>query len=72
MTIDGFTPVTALAGGLLIGLSAVLLMGLLGRIAGISGLLSGSLFSGGGERGWRLSFLGGLVLAPIILGLLGY
>ena len=33
-----FTPLAGLTGGILIGLSAVLLMGGLGRVAGISGI----------------------------------
>ncbi|MFL6827032.1 MAG: YeeE/YedE family protein, partial [Bradyrhizobium sp.] len=33
-----FTPIASLAGGALIGLSAVMLMGLTGRIAGVSGI----------------------------------
>ena len=54
-------------GGVLIGLSATLLMGLLGRIAGISGILSGLIFDRGGDRPWRLAFLLGLVSGPALL-----
>lgn len=58
-------------GGVLIGLSAVLLMGALGRIAGISGIASGLLTDAGtGDRGWRIVFLAGLVAAPLVLMLL--
>ena len=53
-------------GGVLIGLSAVLLMGALGRIAGISGIASG-LLVGASDRGWRVAFLLGLVAAPLLL-----
>ncbi|WP_229238304.1 YeeE/YedE family protein [Dyella amyloliquefaciens] len=53
-------------GGILIGLSAVLLMGSLGRIAGISGIASG-LVTGAGDRGWRIAFVVGLVAAPWLL-----
>ncbi|MCE3028117.1 YeeE/YedE family protein [Salinicola sp. DM10] len=60
-----------LVGGGLIGLAATLLMGLLGRIAGISGILSGALFERGSDRGWRLAFLLGLVSGPALLLLLG-
>lgn len=59
-----FTPGTALAGGVLIGLAASLLVLLGGRIAGISGILGGLLRRVPGERAWRLAFLGGLVAAP--------
>jgi uncharacterized membrane protein YedE/YeeE len=49
-------------GGVLIGIAAVLLLVLNGRIAGISGILGG-LFTPGDAAGrwWRLAFLVGLV-----------
>jgi uncharacterized membrane protein YedE/YeeE len=59
-----FDPVSAVLGGALIGLSAILLMLLTGRIAGISGIL-GDLASG--DRAWRLAFLAGLIAAPLVL-----
>lgn len=60
-TVTEFTPLTALAGGVLIGLSALLMLGLNGRIAGISGIV-GNLFSTrGGELAWRLAFTLGLI-----------
>ena len=64
-----FTPATALAGGVLIGISAGLMMMLNGRIAGISGILGGLVRPMAGERGWRVAFLAGLVLAPLVYGL---
>jgi uncharacterized membrane protein YedE/YeeE len=67
-----FTPVSAAIGGALIGLSAVLLMLSTGRIAGISGIFSGLLNVRGEDKGWRLAFLAGLILAPIVAGLIGY
>lgn len=57
-----FTPVSALAGGLLIGLAASVLLVLNGRIAGVSGVLAGLLLPRPGERAWRLLFLVGLLL----------
>jgi uncharacterized protein len=66
-----FTPVSAAIGGALIGLSAVLLMSS-GRIAGISGIFSGLLNGRGDDKGWRIAFIAGLILAPILAGLLGY
>lgn len=66
-----FTPVSAAIGGALIGLSAVLLMLSTGRIAGISGIFSG-LLNLRGDKGWRIAFLAGLILAPVIAGLIGY
>jgi uncharacterized membrane protein YedE/YeeE len=62
-----FTPISALIGGLLIGLSACLLLLLNGRIAGISGIVGGLLQARAGERLWRSLFLAGLML-----GTLGY
>ncbi len=57
-----FTPIAALAGGLLIGLAAVLLLRLDGRIAGVSGIAGGLWFAGPGERAWRTLFLVGLAV----------
>jgi uncharacterized membrane protein YedE/YeeE len=57
-----FTPWTALAGGALIGLAAVLLLWLNGRIAGVSGIAGGLWFSASGDRAWRVLFLAGLVV----------
>lgn len=67
-----FTPLSAAIGGALIGLSAVLLMLLTGRIAGISGIFSGLLNLRGEDKGWRIAFIAGLVLAPVIAGAIGY
>ncbi|MBX9299210.1 YeeE/YedE family protein [Chromobacterium vaccinii] len=58
-----FTPWSALAGGALIGLSAAWLILLNGRVAGISGIV-GNLLAPGGDKGWRLAFVAGLVLSP--------
>jgi uncharacterized protein len=67
-----FTPLSALAGGALIGVSAVLLMLLNGRVAGISGITAGLLTTSHvPDRGWRLAFVAGLVAAPLGLTLLG-
>ncbi len=56
------TPWTALAGGVLIGLAAVLLMWLSGRVAGVSSIAGGLWFSARSERGWRLLFITGMIL----------
>lgn len=67
-----FTPLASLIGGLLIGLSAVLLMAWKGRIAGISGIASRILppYSGGRAEFKavlsRLGFVLGLVGAPLL------
>ncbi len=60
-----FTPIVSLIGGMLIGLSAVLMMWLLGRIAGISGIIKTALFQTEG-RAWRVLFLLGLVLGGFV------
>jgi uncharacterized membrane protein YedE/YeeE len=65
-----FTPLSALVGGALIGLSASLLMLLTGRIAGISGILGGCLIASAGDRDWRLAFIAGLIAAPLLGALL--
>lgn len=58
-----FTPAAAIAGGLLIGAAAVMLMAGAGRIAGISGILGG-LLPMQRDSVWRLAFLLGLCAAP--------
>lgn len=60
-----FTPYISLAGGVLIGLAATLLMALHGRIAGMTGILSGVLPPASTDWPWRLAFLAGAVLAPL-------
>ena len=55
------TWLSALSGGVLIGLAATLLLWLTGRIAGISGMLGGVLLPKRGEVAWRLAFLLGLI-----------
>ena len=66
-----FTPIASLAGGALIGLSAVMLMALLGRILGATGILAGAL--GFGERAeWpmRVALIAGMALGPALALLL--
>jgi uncharacterized membrane protein YedE/YeeE len=73
MTIDWshFTPWMSLAGGLLIGVAAALLVLLNGRIAGISGIVGGLLMPRRGEIVWRLAFAAGLFAAPLVMRLAG-
>ncbi len=61
---DHFTPVSAIIGGGLIGLSAALLWLGNGRIAGVSGILGQLATPRIGDVGWRVAFLCGLVAAP--------
>lgn len=61
-----FTPLSSLAGGALIGLSAVLLMLTLGRIMGATGILSGFISpSSRADWAWRAAVLAGMVCAPL-------
>ncbi|MCH8498739.1 MAG: YeeE/YedE family protein [Marinobacter sp.] len=68
ITIDwaAFTPWSALAGGAVIGLAAAAFVLLNGRIAGISGILGGLLRPVSGDVGWRLAFLLGIIVTPLI------
>jgi uncharacterized membrane protein YedE/YeeE len=71
MSIDWtyFTPWTSLAGGLLIGLAAALFLLFNGRIAGISGIVGGLLKPARGDIAWRIAFVAGLVIAPLVYAL---
>ena len=66
MTIVNFTPWSALAGGVLIGLSAAAMLLLSGRIAGVSGILAGLLPPVPGDAAWRAWFLGGLIVGAAL------
>jgi hypothetical protein len=70
MTIDWyhFTWIEALLGGLLIGTAVAAFMLISGRVAGISGILGGLLRWQPQDRGWRVAFLLGPVLAPVLYG----
>ena len=68
---ENFSPVSALTGGALIGLAASLLLLFNGRIAGISGILAGSLFLRRQERLWRLLFLVGMVVGASVYQYVG-
>lgn len=61
-----FTPVTALVGGLLLGGSALLLLLVQGRIAGISGILAGLMGAVSNDSAWRWRFILGLVTGGAI------
>ena len=71
MEIYNFTPLSALAGGILIGLSAVLLLTVNGRIAGISGIVHGIVApEKPNDLDWRLLFLVGLIAGAFVYRLL--
>ncbi|SDY68207.1 YeeE/YedE family protein [Citreimonas salinaria] len=72
-----FTPWLSLGGGILIGLSAVMVMALFGRIAGIAGITNGVLGAivpmgaAPQDRDWRLAFILGMIAAPLAVLLAG-
>ena len=68
MNIVNFTPISALSGGLLIGLSVALFFILNGRMIGISGIASNLLVSKN-NRIDNFLFLIGLILGPLIYNL---
>lgn len=65
--ITTFTPFEAIVGGSLIGAAAVALMAFHGRIAGMTGILTGAIDPKAADRGWRIAFLLGAILAPTLL-----
>lgn len=69
MNIANFTPVSALTGGLLIGLSVALFFILNGRMIGISGIASNFLISKN-NRIDNFLFLLGLILGPLTYSLI--
>lgn len=64
---ENFAPFSAFAGGLMIGLAAVLLLLYDGRIAGVSGIMNGLLSGTGENRGWRVAFLAGIVIGAFLV-----
>lgn len=72
MTIDwnNFTPWTSLAGGILLGLASAMFILINGRILGISGIIGGLLHPKSGDVGWRLAFVLGMLVAPLLYLLL--
>ncbi len=64
---NNFTPIASAVGGALIGLSAAVLLLTNGKIAGVSGI-AGALVSKPAkrDRGWRVAFLAGLLLAGVV------
>ena len=63
-----FTPIVSLAGGMLIGTAAILLMLVHGRIMGATGILAGVLLPANrSDFSWRLAVLAGMVTAPAVM-----
>ncbi|WP_261640280.1 YeeE/YedE family protein [Erwinia mallotivora] len=61
-----FTPLHSVAGGILIGAAAGMLIIFCGRIMGISGIIGGLLPASWSEQQWRIAFLAGVLLAPVV------
>ncbi|MTC60041.1 YeeE/YedE family protein [Providencia rustigianii] len=74
MTIDwaNFTPWSAAIGGVLIGLAAAILLIFNGRIAGISGILAGILKPAKGDTAWKVAFILGIMVSPLLFTLFVY
>ena len=66
---ENFTPLTSLAGGLLIGLASAAMLVFNGRIAGISGITGGVLKADRGDTLWRALFVAGLLVGGFVYGL---
>ncbi len=63
---ENFTPIASLAGGVLIGIAAVILLAFNGHIAGITGVTRGILTPKEGDTMWRVVFLLGLIVGPSV------
>ena len=66
-----FTPYSSLVGGALIGLAAVVLMALHGKIAGMTGIVAGVTPPVAADWPWRAAFLAGAIGAPALMVALG-
>ena len=66
-----FTPLSALSGGVLIGLAAAMFVLFNGRIAGISGIIGGLFRPKAGDLAWRVAFLAGILAAPWLFQVVG-
>ena len=67
-----FTPWTALAGGVLIGLAVAILALAHGRQASVSGIVGGLLRLDLADLPWRVAFVAGLIVAPTLYGAFVY
>lgn len=68
---ENFTPWTSLLGGILIGISASIMILMNGRIAGISGIVGSISSAHRADIPWRITFIAGLVISPFIYLLFG-
>ncbi len=69
---ENFTPVSATIGGVLIGCATLLLWLMNGRLAGISGILGGLAQAPKEDRRWRIAFIGGLIVAPMVYSTISF
>jgi hypothetical protein len=65
-------PWQSLFGGMLLGLSAALLMLFSGKVAGISGIVGGLLSRQKHETSWRVAFVIGMILSVYVVSPLGF
>lgn len=63
---ENFTPVSALIGGMLLGISTAMLLFFNGRIAGISGIASGLFVPNKSDWQWRVVFILGMAIGGLI------
>ena len=72
MNIVNFTPIESLVGGLIIGLAVAILYLLRGNCAGVSKIYYNVIFANKNGFLWRLLFIVGLIIGPIILSFFSY
>ncbi|MCH9661633.1 MAG: YeeE/YedE family protein [Bacteroidetes bacterium] len=60
--------VYGLIGGMIIGISMVLMMQILGRIGGVSGILKNAVLVNDGNKAWRILFIIGIIVGAAIVG----
>lgn len=66
-----YTFYTAAIGGGIIGLAAVVLLLFKGKVAGVSGIVNRSFTVNREEFSWRIVFILGLILGPVIAAMFG-
>ncbi len=59
--VENYDWISALIGGVLIGLSASLLLLFKGKIFGVTGIMAGAFFGSGSDRSWRIANIIGLL-----------
>jgi len=63
---ENFTPIASLLGGMLIGFAALILLAFNGHIAGVTGVARGVLTPKQNDTLWRVVFLLGLIVGPLV------